>query len=211
MKQGLEVMDNRFDFEQIYTEFRPKIHRFLVGMVGEYEAEDLTQEVFIKVNRALETFRGESELSTWIYRIATNTALDRLRSPSFQRTEQKSAANPAVPDVESENDDIDHQIEEKAPLVEHQVDRQAMNECILGFVNSLPQTLRTVLVLSEFEDLSNNVIADILGVTLDTVKIRLHRAREKLMVMLAQNCGSEWVEGNEFVPELKRPDFESLK
>ncbi len=86
-----------------------------------------------------------------------------------------------------------------------------MNECILGFVNSLPETYRTVLVLSEFEDLSNNVIADILGVTLNTVKIRLHRAREKLMVMLSQNCGSEWVENNEFVPELKRSDFKYLK
>jgi RNA polymerase sigma-70 factor (ECF subfamily) len=204
-------MSDKPDFEQIYAEFWPKIHRFLMGMVGEYEAEDLTQEVFFRVNRALNTFRGESELSTWIYRIATNAALDRLRSPSFQRVEQKCVTNPAITDVESENDDVEYRAEKNVPLVEHQVDRKAMNECILGFVNSLPETYRTVLVLSEFEDLSNNIIADILGVTLDTVKIRLHRAREKLMVMLSQNCGSEWVENNEFVPELKRSDFKSLK
>lgn len=204
-------MSDGLEFEQIYAEFRPKIHRFLMGVLGEYEAEDLTQEVLLKVNRSLDTFRGESELSTWIYRIATNAALDRLRSPSFQRIEQKCATNPAVTDMESENDDIARQLEEKAPLVEHQVYRKEMNECILGYVNSLPETYRIVLVLREFEELSNNAIAEILGVTLDTVKIRLHRAREKLKVMLAQNCGSEWVEGNEFVPELKHTDFESLK
>jgi RNA polymerase sigma-70 factor, ECF subfamily len=208
---GLEVMSDAPDFEQIYAEYRPKIHRFLMGMVGEYEAEDLTQEVFIKVNLALDTFRGDSKLSTWIYRIATNAALDRLRSPTFQRFEGKCAASPAVTEEEAENDEEELSREKNIPPVEQQADRKSMNECILGFVNSLPETYRTALVLSEFEGLSNSAIADILGVTIDTVKIRLHRAREKLKVMLAQNCGVEWVEGNEFVPELKHSDFESLK
>jgi len=181
-----------------------------MGMVGEYEAEDLTQEVFIRVNRALDKFRGESELSTWIYRIATNAALDRLRNPSFHWTRQKCATDSPITSEGSEGD-LDRYKEDKAPLVEHQADRTAMNKCILSFVNSLPETYRIVLVLSEFEDFRNDAIAEILGITLGTVKIRLHRAREKLKVMLAENCGTEWVEGNEFVPELKRPDFESLK
>jgi len=60
------------DFQKIHDEFRPKIERYLVRLVGEYEAEDLTQDVFIKISRALQTFRGESQLSTWIYRVATN-------------------------------------------------------------------------------------------------------------------------------------------
>jgi RNA polymerase sigma factor (sigma-70 family) len=74
------------NFEEIHETYRPKIQRYLARMVGEYEAEDLTQEVFVKVHRALSSFRGDSSLSTWIYRIATNAALDKLRSPSFQRT-----------------------------------------------------------------------------------------------------------------------------
>ena len=77
------------EFEEIYTDFRPKVQRYLTRMVGEHEAEDLTQEVFIKISRALDAFRGESQLSTWVYRIATNAALDRLRAssvlPALQR------------------------------------------------------------------------------------------------------------------------------
>ena len=191
------------EFENIHAAFRPKIHRYLIRMVGEYEAEDLTQEVFVKVSQALKTFRGESELSTWIYRIATNAALDRLRSPSFQRTVQDYPSNPFIAEGESELDDRNAWTGEKAPLVEGQVFRKEMNDCIQDFINSLPEAYRTALVLSEFEGFRNNEIAEILGVTLDTVKIRLHRAREKLKEELEANCGPEWVAGNEYLPELK--------
>jgi RNA polymerase sigma-70 factor (ECF subfamily) len=195
-------------FEQIYAAFQPKIHRYLIRMVGEYEAEDLTQEVFIKVSRALEAFRGAAELSTWIYRIATNAALDRLRSPSFQNIPRDCPADLATADSGAEIEDRNTWTGEKMPLVEQQVYRREMNDCILNFINNLPESYRTVLVLSEFEDLRDSLIAEILGVSLAVVKIRLHRARQRLKEQLAENCGSEWVEGNEFVPELKRPDSE---
>ena len=67
------------DFQKIHDEFRPKIQRYLMRLVGEYEAEDLTQDVFLKISRVLQTFKGESKLSTWIYRIATNLAIDEMR------------------------------------------------------------------------------------------------------------------------------------
>lgn len=201
---------NETNFEQIYAVFRPKMHRFLIRLVGEYEAEDLTQEVFVKVSTALKTFRGESELSTWIYRIATNAAYDRLRSPTFQKIAQKYSANPFVEGEEIELEDRNAWTGEKTPLVDQQVDRKNMNSCVQDYINKLPEAYRTALVLSEFEGLSNNEIAEILEVTLDTVKIRLHRARERLIQELAMNCGSEWVEGNEFLPELKRSDLDFL-
>ena len=72
------------DFQDIYLQFHPLVQRYLTRIVGEYEAEDLTQEVFIRVSQALPGFHGESKLSTWIYRIATNAAVDRLRAPFFQ-------------------------------------------------------------------------------------------------------------------------------
>ena len=97
------------------------------------------------------------------------------------------------------------------PSVEPQIYRKEMNECILDFVMSLPESYRAVLVLCEFEGLNNNEIAEILGLTLGTVKIRLHRAREKIQEALAANCDSSWVDGNEFVPELKPEDLEYLK
>src|SRR3989337_1746469 len=122
------------EFEQIHAAFRARIHRYLLRMVGEYEAEDLTQEVFVKVSQALKTFRGESELSTWIYRIATNAALDRLRSPSFQRTVQDYPSNPFIAEGESELDDRNAWTGEKAQFVEAQVCRKEMIVCIQDFL-----------------------------------------------------------------------------
>ena len=74
------------DFEKVYEEFHPKILRYLSRMAGEEAAEDIAQEAFTKIDRGLRGFKGESKLSTWVYRIATNAALDRLRSPALKRT-----------------------------------------------------------------------------------------------------------------------------
>ena len=191
------MMDD-LEFQNIYEVFQPKILRYLTRLIGESEAEDLTQEVMIKVNSALKDFRGHSQLSTWIYRIATNAALDRLRSPSYKRVVQNCSVR-----AESKVDDPNAWIDERTPLVEHQLFRKEMNECIQGFIQKLPENYRTVLVLSEFEGLKDSEIAEILGSSPGTVKIRLHRAKEKLREELGTNCESYWVEENEFVPELK--------
>ena len=79
-----------------------------------------------------------------------------------------------------------------------------MNDCIQGFIEKLSEDYRIVLILNEFEGLRNREIAEILGISLSTVKIRLHRARERLKNELMENCDSYWVENNEFLPELKR-------
>ncbi|MGB5850259.1 MAG: sigma-70 family RNA polymerase sigma factor [Ignavibacteriaceae bacterium] len=73
------MKSDELEFNRIFKEYQPKILRYLTRLTGRYEAEDLSQEVFIKVESGLKNFRGESKLSTWIYRIATNTAVDRMR------------------------------------------------------------------------------------------------------------------------------------
>jgi RNA polymerase sigma-70 factor (ECF subfamily) len=166
--------------------------------VGESEAEDLTQEVMIKVNAALPEFRGESQLSTWIYRIATNAAFDRLRSQAYRRVVQSCSAS-----AESEIADQNGLTVEKTPLLERQIFRNEMNECIQGYIQNLPENYRVVLLLSEFEGLKDREIATTLGISLGTAKIRLHRAKEKLKEELKANCGTYWIEENEFLPELK--------
>ncbi|MBZ0306348.1 MAG: sigma-70 family RNA polymerase sigma factor [Anaerolineae bacterium] len=186
--------ENTFNFQEIYETFQPKIMRYLLRLVGEQEAEDLTQEVFVKVSRALPDFRGDSSLSTWLYRIATHAAIDRLRS----------TPPPAI--IPDESDETSS-IEEKNPLPaspEDQLVRKQMNECIWNFIQVLPEQYRTVFILSELEGLSNAAIAEILEITLSMVKIRLHRARAKLKSALMAHCDSYWVEGNAFVPDLRR-------
>ena len=192
------------DFEQIYAEFQPKIHRYMIRMVGELEAEDLTQEVFVKLSQALNTFRGEAKLSTWVYRIATNAALDRLRSPKFQKEEKDLSEARRVANGEAEIVDRNTWTGEQIPLVEQQVYRKEMADCLQSYIRQLPEIYRTILVLSHMEELGNQEIADVLGLTLETVKIRLHRARELLRRELAGNCPSYWLVDNEFLPELKR-------
>jgi len=177
---------SEMEFQQIYTDFRARIFRYLARLIGEHDAEDLTQEVFVKVNRALETFRGDSELSTWIYRIATNEAIDKLRSSAFQ---QESHEDPL--------DDSDEAITTNSCMFEdvHPLDQQVMRkeryECFGNFVKSLPTNYRMVVVLSELEELPNKVIADILGLSLDSVKMRLHRGRALLLQQLKAHCKAE--------------------
>jgi RNA polymerase sigma-70 factor (ECF subfamily) len=180
-------MDNwQSEFPEIYTTYWPKLTRYLIRMVGESEAEDLAQEVFIKVSQALPGFRGESSLSTWLYRIATNTALDRLRSPVFQK---QGADHP----IEAEADEHAACLPDHKPPIEQQFVKHEMGDCILGYLSRLPEIYRSVLVLSDMEDLTNKEIADILDVPLSTVKIRLHRARASLREELETHCEYYWV------------------
>ena len=84
-------MHTQTEFKEIYREFQPKIRRYLAHMLGDQAAEDIAQEVFAKISRSLDSFKGNSTISTWIYRIATNTALDKLRSPSFKCSSEHTA------------------------------------------------------------------------------------------------------------------------
>lgn len=174
------------DFQKIYDTYQPRILRYLGRLVGEPEAEDLAQEVFVKVSRALKTFRGESQLSTWLYRIATNAAIDKIRTVSFQQDAKLSWL-----DDSNETEDKDAWTGEEAPSLEQQLMRKEMYECFVDFVKRLPPNYRTVVVLSELEELTNNEIAEILGVSLDVVKIRLHRGRTRLLQELKTHCKAE--------------------
>lgn len=181
------------DFETIHDEFRPRIQRYLNHLVGEYEAEDLTQEVLIKISRALPTFRGESQLSTWIYRIATNAALDRMRAPSFKRIVESELPDGSDPDELEVKAEAVRMVEEISSL-EQQICRKERYECYRDYIEYLPANYRTIVALSELEELAAGEIAEILGLSLDTVKIRLHRGRARLLQELKAHCKAEdWI------------------
>jgi RNA polymerase sigma-70 factor (ECF subfamily) len=176
----------RLKFEDIYDKFHEKVAGYLERMVGKDESEDLTQEVFIKIDKGLKEFKGESTLSTWIYRISTNTALDRVRSRSFQKNTHKVNINESDKELNDEGGSI--HIEQTSLSAEREAVRNEMNECIREFVDRLPIDYRTVIILSEMKDLKNREIADILGISLDTAKIRLHRARVRLKAEFEAGC-----------------------
>ena len=164
------------DFGQIHDRFRPRVLRYLTHLVGKDRAEDVAQTVMLKVSAGLPAFRGGASLSTWIYRIATNAALDALRE----------RRRPEVPlEVETAEEVLPEAL---APSVESIAIRQEMNECVRGFIDRLPEPYATVLVLADIEGFRNAEIAKILGISVDAVKIRLHRARAALRAALETGC-----------------------
>jgi RNA polymerase sigma-70 factor, ECF subfamily len=193
--------DVESELQELYEAFRPRIQRYLGRLVSQSEAEDLTQEVFVKVHQALPGFRGDSKISTWLYRIATNAALDRLRSSTAHRVDAED------PDAEGTGDTEDQNpwTGESPPSVESQVAFQAMNDCIREFILGLPESYRTVLVLRDLEGLQDREIAEVLGVSLQAAKIRVHRARERLKRDLEARCELSWREGDDSPPCAKKP------
>jgi RNA polymerase sigma-70 factor (ECF subfamily) len=183
-------------FQEIYAELRPKILHYLTRLVGEFEAEDLTQEVFLKVSRSLETYRGEAQISTWVFRIATNAALDKLRSPGFRQDHQAgcfSLPEGGEPAGKLEKEIADQNLwtGEERPSLEQEIFRMQRLDCYQGYIESLPINYRTVVALSELGELAVSQIAEVLGLSVDTVKIRLHRGRARLLKELRLHCRPE--------------------
>lgn len=177
------------DFDALYVRYRPAIVRYLSRIVGRNEAEDLAQEVFVKVGRGLPGYRGESRVSTWIYRIATNAALDRLRTPAFRQAAAEGKPGGASAEYGEGFGRAERSGREESPFpVESQVIRKEMNDCIRSRIGTLPEPYRSALVMSDLAGFSNPEIAGMLKVSLGTVKIRLHRARARLKGDLESHC-----------------------
>lgn len=172
-------MVSETDFNTVYQKYHSRILHYISRLAGSNEAEDITQEVFEKVSRGLAGFKGKSQLSTWIYRIATNAALDRMRSPSYKR---KSG------ELEEASEDENVWIRQRKTPIDQQLIRKEMSECVREHIDTLSSDYKTVILLSEQEGFTNQEIADVLQVSLDTVKIRLHRARAGLKKILDEAC-----------------------
>jgi len=195
---GAEMVSNH-TFNEIFDEYHPRILRYLKRIVGSDDAEDLSQEVFDKINKGLNKFQGRSSLSTWIYRIATNTAIDRSRSAAYkyemehhpfeEGTSLESSGAKAV---------------KSSPATDQLVIRKEMSDCINEFIDNLPPDYKTVIVLSDLEGFANKEIAEILNISLDNVKIRLHRARGKLKKALQEGCDFYYTEGSTLACDRKQ-------
>ena len=175
------------ELDRIYAEHHARILRYLTRMVGAQDAEDLAQEVFIRAAKAYDGFRHEAKIETWLYRIATHVAVDRLRGTASRR---ETLLGQELDEVAADGRETGSTLEEKTL-------RRAANECIRNVIYGLPENYRTPLILSELEGFTNREIAEIMDVSLDTVKIRLHRAKEQLKQALLDACQFSRDERNE--------------
>ncbi len=165
--------DERPSVEQIFTEHAPRIYRLVRLLLGsDADAEDVTQQVFLRVMRSLPEFRGESTVPTWINRIAVNTAL------VFRKQRGRRASRQSYTALEEFTDDGNHAAPINrvvGPLPE--ILKRETHEMIEQAITRLPELYRDVFVLADVEEHSNQEVADMLRVTVAAVKSRLHRAR----------------------------------
>lgn len=202
-RASVKKSDIRFD--EVFTAFYPRVLAYVGRLVGAQDAEDIAQETFLKINKGLRHFRGQSELSTWVYRIATNAALDSLRREAHRRLNEGHLSRPLKESTDSE-DVAEDLLKAEAPLnPEQQAIKREMNACVRSIIDGLPPASRTVLVLNELEGLTNKEIAEVLRVTVETVKIRLHRARSRLRKELETHCTFYRDERNELACDRKVP------
>ncbi len=172
-----------YNISEIYQAYSSKIVLYLSRFVGKDDAEDLMQEVFIKVFNSLNSFKESSKISTWIYKIATNTAIDKLKSTGYKNGESKTTSldyvEPLRSNIKSDNYESD---------IEYKFLKQEMNQCIADYINKLPDNYRAIFLLKEYDNFSIEEVSEIIDISCENVKIRLHRARKKLHELFLANC-----------------------
>ncbi len=166
-------------FEALYEGYRAKVYRLVLRLVkNPSDAEDLTQETFLKVQKSLSRVRRPGSVSTWLYRIATNTALDFLRQSSSRRSE--GTAQLPIDTAETVASDI--------PSPSGELDSAESATAIRDNADQLPEQYRLVLVLHDLEGLPLDQVAEVLGSTVGATKVRLHRARKRFAEICRAEC-----------------------
>ena len=162
----------------LFGEYYQRIFRYIVSMVRDTaEAEDLTQETFLRAYRHRDSLRDEGAQTAWLYRISTHVCLDRLR--------QCARRAPSESDIDLEQVEV---VEPDTPSLQQIIERDEMSECVQQYLNRLSDSYRAVILLHDMHELTAMEIAQLLGESLATIKIRLHRARLKLRNALQAGC-----------------------
>ena len=173
------------NYEEIFREYRGKIVNFISRTAGNDCAEDISQEVFLKIASSLDSFRNESSLSTWIYKIAFNAAMDYLR---------RKKNMPLVCDLSDRR--LFYRKDSDYLTYEFKLIQDEMNECICSYIKQLPPRYKAAIVLREYEGMSSVQIAEVLGIKPDSAKTLLKRAKKILRSKLEDACSFYYNELN---------------
>jgi RNA polymerase sigma-70 factor (ECF subfamily) len=167
--------------------YGPKIHQLALRYVKNWEdAEEVTQDVLMKVHRKIDAFRGDAALSSWIYRITFNTAMSRLRSA--RAAKMAEVQSPETGSGE-EGERRPAEPADWSSLADDHVLRVQMRERLIQSLTFLPQVYRVPVILRDIQGLSTEEASAILRVKPQTLKSRLHRGRLMLRERLADFAG----------------------
>lgn len=177
-------------FNELVQLYEARVFRLLLRMLGRRdEAEDMAQEVFVQVFKAIGNFRGDSKLSTWIYRVSINLCKNRMKYLSRRHSEGEDELEPVA-----ERATLDEakgvtfgDVAQPDRLVEGYQAERVIQICIA----ELEPDFREVLILRDLEDLSYEEMSEITGLPDGTVKSRLHRARGMLKASVERRMGDK--------------------
>lgn len=188
-----ELPGNTRSYEELVQRHMTRVYSIIYRVVNhKEEAEDITQEVFVKVYHNLKKFEQQAAFSSWLYRIATNSALDAL-------DKTKRHTKSIVPPTSKYSMEHDEALEalhlQASPLAgpEERAIQNELRECINGVLKKLDREQAYLLIMRDFDDLSYDEIARALTAGLSAVKMRIHRARLAFRELFSQSCGKVYL------------------
>jgi len=170
---------DRSVFDVLVDRHSAKAYQIAYGVLGNREdAEEVSQDVFVRIYRALHKFRGDSEFSTWMYRIAINLARNKYRWNKSRGLPQRLSIDEPISNKDGSESKFELTEERLQPNEEVELDEFEKN--VMEQLHGLPPVYRDALLLRNVEDMSYEDIASTLGCKLGTIKSRIARAREEL-------------------------------
>ncbi|MFT8312237.1 MAG: RNA polymerase sigma factor SigW [Sporolactobacillus sp.] len=171
-------------FAELVERYKNSVFAICLRMVGNaQEAEDLSQEAFIRAYNHIDQYDHERKFSTWLFRIATNLSIDFLR-----RRKNVVSLDAVVPGTEGLS--LNAMLPDEGEQPEDRIVRKETEEMVQGEIKKLPEKYRSAVVLKYIEDLSLKEISEIMEIPVGTVKTRIHRGREMLRKnMMAEGGG----------------------
>lgn len=177
-------------FREMVDEYRDRVYGLTLRMLGnQEEAEDLAQEVFITVFKSIESFRGDSKFSTWLYRITANHCKNRIKYLARRHDRKKSEFDESASGGAAAAGAIATPNRARRP--DEQLQGSQMQVLLQQAISSLEEEHRLLVVLRDVQELSYEEIREITGLPTGTVKSRIHRARMTLRKKLAKHMDTE--------------------
>jgi RNA polymerase sigma-70 factor (ECF subfamily) len=160
---------NKIDFDSIFKEYNEPVFRLCLGYFGGHHqlADDTCQEIFIKIWQNSDRFKGQSKVSTWIYRIAVNTCINVLRSAKYKRQLKELDIN------------AQHEKQDDSPTSEQVDEKEDQLRSMYNCISKLEPKDRSIILLVLDQEPYEN-IADIIGITENNLRVKIHRIKDKL-------------------------------
>ncbi len=169
------------ELKEIYEKYSDFVYNLSLKLLCDSDdAEDVVQEVFIKVHRNLNSFRGDAKIKTWLYKITVNTSINILRKRKSQNNLYKKAKNKLK---------ITLNLEEAESLEDKVIEGMEADKIYDKIFSQLPEHYRTCIILKNIEGLSYKEICSILNISQNTLKTRLLRGKKKLLEFINKEKG----------------------